>query len=907
MKISSRIIFINLTIVLLLLSASGITFYSVMFKVLTNEQSKQIIKAANDFLFHFSSLNQDAEESFNVLLKNDYLTSFGSFILDERIDFIYKVQNDSLIIPGDIVAKEIVKIPPGINSIASFLNANPFAIIKKYRSKTNEEYHYGFIITEGIINNLSRRAGSEISFFLEDNYALYSNEELNQKYFFLLNKAFNQLSKKSNFELFADETGGVYFISTYYQVKNTTPLGDKLFAVVFNVSSDMANLQETSRDVILILGFTSIALSIILTLLFTSKIRKQINKLNEATEITRKGNFDNRLIVESKDELGELAMAFNNMLDELSRKEKAENEYTEFITLINQNPTLSDIGESALRKIINTTAFAVGAVYSVDFDKVELICSYGIDKQLLAKSPGSSFYDGSIKKMEPVELELNESPTIISTGLAQVAIKFILIFPIIYNNKVVSLLELGAINKPDDKSLDYIERIKEQLAIGIVNASAFQKSENLVKELKDLNEEYQKQNIHVKNQNETLLQLHGELKEKAEELEIQKQKAEESTVLKSQFLALMSHELKTPLNAILGLTELILNDNSISSKNHERLSVVLRSSKRLINLINDILIFSKIESGKMEIRIENFSLSELMDEVYYSGNTFAEEKGLSFRIEKKFPVDLIVRSDRIKILQILLNLIENGIKFTEEGFVKLSAYLKENNILVFKVEDTGKGISETEQNIIFEEFRQVDSSTTRRYSGTGLGLSICKKFAELLNGSISVTSEIDKGSTFTFILPIDISDDYLKVETKEREITPSEVKGLDAKHKATILIVDDDPDTLFTLKEIVQKANFRTIIAKNGKECLELIEYENPDIILLDIMMPVMDGFQTIKKIRKNKKFKSLPIFAITAKAMQDDKHTIYKYGFTGLILKPINQNLLIEVIKSSLSTTIKS
>ncbi|MBS4036471.1 MAG: response regulator, partial [Ignavibacterium sp.] len=519
----------------------------------------------------------------------------------------------------------------------------------------------------------------------------------------------------------------------------------------------------------------------------------------------------------------------------------------------------------------------------------------------------SSFYDSSIKRMESVELELKENPPIISTGLTQVAVRFILIFPIIYNNKVISLLELGAINRPDDQSFNYIERIKEQLAIGIVNASAFQKLEDLVIELKNLNEEYQKQNIHVKNQNETLLQLHNELKEKAEELEVQKQKAEESTVLKSQFLALMSHELKTPLNAILGLTELILNDNSVSPKNHERLTVVLRSSKRLINLINDILIYSKIESGKMETRIEDFNLSELMDEVYYSGNTFAEEKKLSFQIEKNFPSDLMIKSDRIKILQILLNLIENGIKFTEEGFVKLSISLKENNILVFKVVDTGRGISETEQKIIFEEFRQVDSSTTRRYSGTGLGLSICKKFAELINGTISVTSERDKGSTFTFILPIDISDDSFIKEEKEIKISPPEVKELVTDQKTTVLIVDDDPDTLFTLKEIVQKANYRTIIAKNGKECLELMECEIPDIILLDIMMPVMDGFQTIKKIRKSKKFNSLPIFAITAKAMQDDKHTIYKYGFTGLILKPINQNLLLEVIKNSLSTTVRS
>ncbi len=669
----------------------------------------------------------------------------------------------------------------------------------------------------------------------------------------------------------------------------------------------MANLRETARDVIIILGLTSIALSMVLTLLFTGKIRKQIKKLNEATEITKKGIFQNRLVVESKDELGDLAVAFNSMLDELSEREKAESEYTEFITLINQNPTITDIAGSALRKIISTTSFTVGAIYSVDDEVVQYIVSLGVDNKLPHKSPNYSFYQNSIKKMEPFELELKEKPAIIETGLTKIEIRFVLIFPVIYNNKVIALLELGAVNKPGNNSFDYIERIKEQLAIGIVNALAFQKLENLVSELKKLNEEYQKQNVQVKNQNETLIRLHNELKEKADELEIQKLKAEESTVLKSQFLALMSHELKTPLNAILGLTELILHDNTISNKNHERLSVVLRSSKRLINLINDILIYSKIESGKMDTKLEIFNLDELLDEIFYSATTFAEEKKLAFRIKKEYPEGLTIKSDRVKILQILLNLIENGIKFTDEGFVELSVRLYDNNRLLFKVIDSGRGISEEEQKIIFEEFRQVDSSTTRRYSGTGLGLSICKKFAELLSGKISVVSEPGKGSSFSFQLPVELPETISKViELEEQQeinvIIPDGSKLRSEADKKTILIVDDDPDTLFTLNEIVEKASYKTMIARNGKECLEILEKENPDLVLLDIMMPVMDGFQAIRKIRKNSKFKTLPVFAITAKAMHEDKETIFKYGFTGLILKPINQSEMLDIIQDSLN-----
>ncbi|HPI36998.1 MAG TPA: ATP-binding protein [Ignavibacteriaceae bacterium] len=907
MRISYRIILINFTIVVLLLGASGIAFYSIMFKVLTSEQTKQLTKASNDFIFHFHSRTQDADESFSLFLGDDGNVTHSTKTLDGNIDFFFKVRNDSLIYPGTIIHKDFVKIPPGVISAAAFRSYNPFAVIKKYVTPSKEEYHYGFILNEMTINTLSRRTGADIGFFLEDNIAYYSNEEQNQKHFFLLNKAFDELNKKSNFEIFTEESGNTFFIASIYQLKNITPVGGKMSAIIFNISTEMANLRETARDVIIILGLTSIALSMVLTLLFTGKIRKQIKKLNEATEITKKGIFQNRLVVESKDELGDLAVAFNSMLDELSEREKAESEYTEFITLINQNPTITDIAGSALRKIISTTSFTVGAIYSVDDEVVQYIVSLGVDNKLPHKSPNYSFYQNSIKKMEPFELELKEKPAIIETGLTKIEIRFVLIFPVIYNNKVIALLELGAVNKPGNNSFDYIERIKEQLAIGIVNALAFQKLENLVSELKKLNEEYQKQNVQVKNQNETLIRLHNELKEKADELEIQKLKAEESTVLKSQFLALMSHELKTPLNAILGLTELILHDNTISNKNHERLSVVLRSSKRLINLINDILIYSKIESGKMDTKLEIFNLDELLDEIFYSATTFAEEKKLAFRIKKEYPEGLTIKSDRVKILQILLNLIENGIKFTDEGFVELSVRLYDNNRLLFKVIDSGRGISEEEQKIIFEEFRQVDSSTTRRYSGTGLGLSICKKFAELLSGKISVVSEPGKGSSFSFQLPVELPETISKViELEEQQeinvIIPDGSKLRSEADKKTILIVDDDPDTLFTLNEIVEKASYKTMIARNGKECLEILEKENTDLILLDIMMPVMDGFQAIKKIRKNSKFKTLPVFAITAKAMHEDKETIFKYGFTGLILKPINQSEMLDIIQDSLN-----
>ena len=358
-----------------------------------------------------------------------------------------------------------------------------------------------------------------------------------------------------------------------------------------------------------------------------------------------------------------------------------------------------------------------------------------------------------LEKLETVEINFSEDPPVISSGLVQINLKYLLLLPIVFNKKTIGILELGSVNKPTKEAKQYLELIKDQLAIGLTNAIAFVQMENLVAELKQLNENYQKQNEQIKSQNERLLELHSALSQKAKELEIQKQKAEELTQLKSQFLATMSHELRTPMNAILGLTELVLEDQSVSSKNSERLAVVLRSGKRLLNLINDILDLSKIESGKMEIKFENFILDDLLDELKASFTSLAKEKEIELRIVNLAEEKLYLTTDRTKLLQILINLVGNSIKFTTEGYVEIRVSLLKDSVLKIEVEDNGIGISFEQQKIIFEEFRQVSEGLNRRHQGTGLGLTITKKYIEMLNGTISVESKENTGSVFTVKLP----------------------------------------------------------------------------------------------------------------------------------------------------------
>jgi len=246
---------------------------------------------------------------------------------------------------------------------------------------------------------------------------------------------------------------------------------------------------------------------------------------------------------------------------------------------------------------------------------------------------------------EMLELKFDEFPPIITTGSIKIELRYLFLIPIIYNSKVIAILELSGTEKPGNEVKEYIASVQEQLAIGLTNAIALVQLEKLVTELKQLNEDYQKQNVQIRKQNETLVDLHKKLKEKADELEIQKEKAVESTKLKSQFLASMSHELRTPMNSILGLTELILEENVIKGKNRDRIEVVLKSAQRLMNLINDILDLSKIEAGKMDLHVASYPVSYFQESVPRVLAAALAEKNIL--LEFRFPQDieeLVVRT-----------------------------------------------------------------------------------------------------------------------------------------------------------------------------------------------------------------------------------------------------------------------
>ncbi len=880
MKLSLRILIINFTIVVLILGSAAFAFYSVMYNVLTSQQSKQLQNSLNEFLYTYRDMQQNSDDDFYKVLDNNEFISLSPKSLTKNLDFILKTLPGEEII-SQFTGKKDVIIPKGSFDLTSFLKENPFITFSAFKNDKGVTFYYGRLISPGLLTDIAGKINADVALIWEGTPVEISNAETNNMFILSLKDAYTGLTGKDKSSVYASDNASSDLAAAIFNPGSMN--NSKISFLVFNTLNEAADLRVNIRYVIIVIGVAGSILSLILTLVFTDRIRKQIKQLNLATEVTKAGDFSTRIEVKSKDEIGQLAGAFNLMMDELNKNQKAMNEYSEFITLLNQNPTLSEISEAALKKIINTSGYTVGALYTVDDNKIKMVSSYGLNKDSLNETP--ELFEPVLKDHSPVEIESEEGLPVISSGLVSLNLKHLLLQPIIYNGKVIAILELGGIRKPSKEAVEYLQNIQEQLAIGLTNSLALVQMEKLISDLKSLNDEFQEQNIKVKKQNDTLTQLHNELKQKAEELEAEKQKAEELTRLKSQFLASMSHELRTPMNAILGLTELMLDDATIKAKDRERLYVVMNSAKRLMGLINDILDLSKIEAGRMDIALEDFFLEDLLAEVNASVTPLLVNKNIEFKVVKKTDTRVIINTDKGKVIQVLINLLGNAVKFTNEGNIELKISRADKNELRFDVTDSGIGISEEDQKIVFEEFRQIDGTTTRKYGGTGLGLAICKKIAELMNGTISVQSEKGKGSTFTFTIPLVV------VEQKKKEVVPHlNIEKLIKNRQHPILVIDDDPDVRYTIGQYLISKGYEVEYAEDGEKGLQKAITLQPFAITLDIMLPRKDGWSVLKELKENPETEDIPVILVS---IISDKNLGYGLGAYEYIVKPISSEKL--------------
>jgi CheY-like chemotaxis protein/signal transduction histidine kinase/CHASE3 domain sensor protein len=567
----------------------------------------------------------------------------------------------------------------------------------------------------------------------------------------------------------------------------------------------------------------------------------------------------------------------------------------------------------------------------------------------------------ALEKKTIVFSEIPDDYIKINSGLGNTTPKNIIIVPLLQDGALKGVVELGSIHPFTSLDREFLNLVGENLAIIFNAAQSSSKLKELLEEtqrqaeeleaqqeeLKQSNEELQektslleKSESELKSQQEELQQTNEELEEKANLLGEQKEmlenakmaietKARELEVTskyKSEFLANMSHELRTPLNSILILSQLLSENKSsiLGDKEVEFSKNIYNSGTDLLTLINEILDLSKVESGKMELEIADVSVSELKSDVESMFSELAKSRGIDFRMECDEKKITSVSTDKLRLEQILRNLLSNAFKFTaRNGSVTLSIREAKTestfrnkklqhaaSVILFEVLDTGIGISKDKQGIIFEAFQQADGSTKRKYGGTGLGLSISRELANALGGEIHLTSEEGKGSSFTLYIPLRFDQSFMpsterKADVRERAPETSPLPNTIEKYPLTeestsddrnsigesdkvILILEDDVEFSKILLDFVRDRNYKGVIAAQGNTGLSFARYYNPDAIILDIKLPVMDGTEVLRHLKNDPQLRHIPVQIISG---YDKRKEGMDLGAFDFIRKPITSN----------------
>ncbi|MEL6628818.1 MAG: ATP-binding protein [Bacteroidota bacterium] len=386
-----------------------------------------------------------------------------------------------------------------------------------------------------------------------------------------------------------------------------------------------------------------------------------------------------------------------------------------------------------------------------------------------------------------------------------------------------------------------------------------------------------------------------EIEQSKEDLQRAKERAEEATRAKSQFLSNMSHEIRTPLNAIIGLTDLMTKEYTDPSL-LEFIQSIKFSADNLLGIVGEILDFSKIESGEVIFERICFSPRKVCNALYQTFRHLSDKKGIKLEVECNEDVPDFLWGDKTKLNQILNNLLNNSIKFTDKGAIRLSIFIEQQNgdqyWLMFCVEDSGVGIPEDKYNTIFESFRQANSSTTREYGGTGLGLTITRKLIELQGGSIAVQSEVGVGTTFSVLLPFEKAEAPM---TTLHTITSKQVPIMKNKEETLsqmrVLVVEDMKMNQFLMRQIFKRKKISVDIASNGKEAIELLEKQEYDIVFMDLHMPVMDGRDATRMIRDPQSQvlnHEIPIIGLSADAFNKTRDELLQLGMDDFLTKPV-------------------
>jgi two-component system chemotaxis sensor kinase CheA len=738
-----------------------------------------------------------------------------------------------------------------------------------------------------------------------------------------------------------------------------------------SASQSAVELYNKMFGILVVLPFMIILLGVGIVIWVSRTIVTNLGNVSSVMEQFAIGSADSilRLPNTSRDEIGLVAKSFNRMADSLKEQyeqDKRWREHNEDQAWLHSNlsalhgvmqsaTAVEELCDKLLQEIAPLLGVCCGVIYVSEeaenqTDRYKLSGTYAVpleDKEKLKVilEPGDGVLGQVIISRERVKItDLALAQIRITTGFTELDAAYIYINPFLNREKVEAVLELVIHRELSPIQEKFLEQLGLVTGLLLEKLKSQSRIEQLLRDSQALTEELQQYSEELNVQQEELMQtnseleeqtaalqesenrlqiqqvqleeINTELEEKAHELERQAAQLITASAYKSEFLANMSHELRTPLNSMLILAKLLAEnrEGNLTDKQVEFAHTVFSSGNDLLTLINQILDLARVESGKVQVNLNNIRVQSLVDFVKRNFGPVAQQKGLDLVLDIQPGVPDSFRSDPLRLQQILRNLLSNAIKFTDRGkvafTVDVAADAEGSSILGLSVIDTGIGIPKDMQEVIFDAFVQGDGTTNRKYGGTGLGLSISRELARLLGGEIKLSSSHGEGCTFTLNLPLleaeeehSPAEELLmaplttnKTDNIRMQIPVIEDYSFSGK---TVLIVDDDIRNVFALSSRLEVYGIKVLYADNGKGGIELLK-QNPeiDLILMDVMMPVMDGYAATRQIRAIPQFSKLPIIFVTANAMKEDRDKSLEAGASDYIVKPVVIEQLLALLK---------
>jgi signal transduction histidine kinase/CheY-like chemotaxis protein/HAMP domain-containing protein len=599
-------------------------------------------------------------------------------------------------------------------------------------------------------------------------------------------------------------------------------------------------------------------------------IKTPLKQLTSAAEQFRQGDMDVRCEYASPNEIGVLSKAFNTMAETVELQMHLNEQTAQLAAVMVRETEVHTFCREVLKDLLKSTGSQIGAIYLFNPQKAEYehFESIGLDTGGRAAFSATAHEGEFGAALATGRMQvISDIPADSRFSFATVAGDFkpreIITIPLISDHRAGAMLSLASLRGYAKRTISLLEEVLPIMTARMNSVLAY-------REIQDLAERLNHQNRELEMQKQELAAQSSELTEQNTELELQKQQLDEANRLKSAFLSNMSHELRTPLNSVIALSG-VLNRRlagKIPEDEYGYLDVIERNGKQLLALINDILDLSRIEAGREEVNSNRFSMRALVEDVVAMLESQAREKEIALLNLVGDDLPQIV-SDYAKCRHILQNLVANAVKFTEAGSVEISAGQVGDKLQV-AVRDTGIGIASEQLPHIFEEFRQADDSTSRKYGGTGLGLAIVRKYAALLHGRVRVESTPGTGSTFTLVLPLALAlsanDATEKSSHRNFAAVAAAGRGPISGQGGCILLVEDSEPAVIQINDILHEQGYEVRVAHNGREALAQIETAPVDAMILDLMMPEMDGFEVLRQIRSREGSRHLPVLILTAK-----------------------------------------